>query len=228
MYVNSSRTAIQAGIAPRIPLEWLLLCQRSPYSPPPREAYTDLCRCIYSSLDEVVRKVNVKLISIETGKTVCENDIPDIKIAANGTKEPDLDSNGTGWVCVTYEIPKPPEFYEMFHAGKQDPLVYHASLRVGHDIVSEDVPWPNPIKYLNFKERDVVVRYLYWTPGKVYISAIKPVNGFVFDEWKGLRLSDNGFDIMPGSTKTVSFEGCESSELTWRESGARLRNSGKY
>ena len=90
---------------------------------------------------------------------------------------------------------------------------------MGRKCVAEDVAWPEPIKYLDFQDREVQVRCLERVPNEAYISAAKPVKGFVFDEREGVRLSDNGFDIMPGPERTVHVQGCKAKELTWRYVG---------
>ncbi|KAK3682092.1 glycoside hydrolase family 2 protein [Podospora appendiculata] len=80
-----------------------------------------------------------------------------------------------------------------------DPFVIHASLEAGDElssIVVSDTSWPDPIKYLDFGDRGVRVQHI--TENLVEVSATKPVKGFVFAEKQGVRLSDNGFDVMPG------------------------------
>jgi beta-mannosidase len=95
-----------------------------------------------------------------------------------------------------------------FDLQKHDPYVIHAQLtdsRSG-EILSTDTAWPDPLKYLQWTERGVKVEIV-GAGDKMKITTEKPVKGFVFQEKKGCaQLSDNGFDVMPGEEKIVSFE----------------------
>ncbi|OAL54732.1 glycoside hydrolase [Pyrenochaeta sp. DS3sAY3a] len=99
--------------------------------------------------------------------------------------------------------------------GSCSPFIIRASLYVNDQLTASDLAWPDPIKYLSFEDRDVQLRY---SDDKTLatITCAKPVKGFVFSEKEGVRLSDNGFDLIPGETKEVSVEGCAANELKWR------------
>jgi len=49
-----------------------------------------------------------------------------------------------------------------------------------------------------------------------FVSVERPIKGFVFNEKKGVKLSDNGFDVVPGEKREVRVEGCRADELEWR------------
>lgn len=100
--------------------------------------------------------------------------------------------------CGTHRLPAtkaPPEVDE------PDPYVVLATLRVDGKVVADDVAWPQPIKYLDLSDRRVSVSF---DGVNAVVSAGNPVKGFVFDEVEGLKLSDNGFDVVPGLDRVVS------------------------
>ena len=50
----------------------------------------------------------------------------------------------------------------------------------------------------------------------ITVSAKRPVKSFVFEEVEGMKLTDNGFDIVPGETHVVQVSGpLKASELRW-------------
>jgi beta-mannosidase len=71
---------------------------------------------------------------------------------------------------------------------------------------------PDLIKYLEFLGRGVDVRYLD-NNASVTVSANKLVKNFVFSEKQGVRLSDNGFDLVPGCIKEGEVTGFNGTEL---------------
>jgi beta-mannosidase len=174
----------------------------------------------FSTYNEIDGEVKVTFVSIETGRSMHMPRVP-IQIAANGMTM--LPPGGWYTNLLAFADKQRPD--EPLEVAKQNPPVIHATLYVNDERVVEDVAWPEPIKYLNFKDRGVVVRIMEEIPGDgvVFVSANKPAKGFVFDEREGVQLSDNGFDLVPeGRTKTVIFKGCESSELTWRYVGMEV------
>ncbi|KAL1889265.1 hypothetical protein Sste5346_009020 [Sporothrix stenoceras] len=92
------------------------------------------------------------------------------------------------------------------------PCVIHVALYGKYgDLVSTDTSWPDPIKYLEFPNRQIVLNVENLLPdklsGKVSVTAGKPVKGFVFvEKVGGIRFSDNGFDVIPGEANIVSVE----------------------
>jgi beta-mannosidase len=81
-------------------------------------------------------------------------------------------------------------------------------------VETSDVSWPDPMKYLDFSDRGLTVDQSSDTI--IVVTAARPVKGFVFNERKGVKLSDNGFDVMPGEKHTVRVEGAAPSSLDWR------------
>jgi beta-mannosidase len=156
---------------------------------------------------DVQCEVRIEYISIKTGEVV-------------GTKVPQhmfVAPNSTTIVLENHtvhlgEAQKPDEPFE---TAKTDPFVIHVSLYMQDECISRDTAWPEPIKYLSFAERGVGVRYSK-DGTKVFVTARKPIKGFVFSERKGVQLSDNGFDVLPGELKEVEVKGCAANELKWR------------
>ncbi|KAF2279109.1 glycoside hydrolase [Westerdykella ornata] len=146
-----------------------------------------------SKLEEVKAKIVVKFISIRTGKEVFDE----------LTFYKDIQLNGTT---------------EVVSARTADPFVISASLEVEAVEISNCISWPDPIKYLHFPDRDVQMRYSD-DGASVTVTVGKPVKGFVFSERQGVRLSDNGFDLVPGVKKTVQVKGVHASKLDWRYVG---------
>ena len=107
-----------------------------------------------------------------------------------------------------------------FDFAAYDPFVIHVKI-LGTDppIISEDVAWPQPLKYLDFLDRGVSVS-LAKDKQEVHLEAQKPVKGFVFEEKRDwVIFSDNGFDLMPREQKVVKLRGSQRiesvNELCW-------------
>lgn len=107
-----------------------------------------------------------------------------------------------------------------------DPYILHARLVLNGTTIATDTAWPHPIKYLDFSDRGVRVEVASSSsseakPSKVIasinISATKPVHGFVFEESRdqAWRLSDNGFDVVPGETVVVDLTAKEPKEKAY-------------
>lgn len=152
----------------------------------------------------------VRFISIKTGDDVRESVNLAVDIQPNGTTEVHQE-----------DIPHPDGYdpAKPFYTSKADPYVIFASLIAGGKVISTDVSWPDPIKYLDFSKRGVQVEY---TSNKktVTITADKPVKGFIFSEKRGVKVSDNGFDLMPGEPKEVQVEGTPATLLQYTWVGA--------
>jgi len=138
-------------------------------------------------------RVVVRFVSVESGEEIRGRMEKEIMMKGNGCTEV--------WAGMKVEFDH-----------SLGPVVIHASLWVGDKQVGSDVSWPEPIKYLSFEERGVKVRAV--GGGVVEVSAEKPVKGFVFAERQGLKVSDNGFDLIPGERPTrVRIEGNEEGEI---------------
>ncbi|KAK3349499.1 glycoside hydrolase family 2 protein [Lasiosphaeria hispida] len=162
----------------------------------PREALTDVEFDVWvasSRLERVEGRVVVRFVSVKTGRDVKER----------LEREVDMEPNACTEILVGFK------FETDVPAKDAEHFVIHASLWVGGEQVSNDTSWPDPIKYLNFADRGVQVKSL--GQDLFEISAEKPVKGFVFSEKPGVKVSDNGFDIIPGEKAVrVRIEGAES------------------
>lgn len=149
----------------------------------PSKAHRDVKFDVWVSSSEtrtVKAKIAVRLISIASGKDVGDRLEREIELRPNGSTK----------VIAGYWV-------EGSTNGEHpEPFVIHAVLIVDDKHVSYDISWPEPIKYLDFTDRDVEVRDI--GNSMVEISAQKLVKGFVFAEKQGMKLSDNGFDLVPG------------------------------
>jgi beta-mannosidase len=151
-----------------------------------------------SKLEAIKGQVVVRFVSVKTGEDVRERIEKEIEIQPNGCTEA-LMGCKFDWNKAT--VVEPEHF------------VIHTALSVGGVQVSSDTSWPDPVKYLDFPDRGVTVNYP--RQGLVEVSAEKPVKGFVFSEKQGVKLSDNGFDLVPGEgPRSVKVEG-GSEELAW-------------
>ncbi|KAK0616813.1 glycoside hydrolase family 2 protein [Immersiella caudata] len=140
-----------------------------------------------STLDEVKGRVVVRFVSVESGEEARSRMEWEVTVRGNEVKDV-----GVG---ISSE-----------HDVKAGYVVVVAVLWVGGEQVGFDVSWPEPIKYLEFEDRGV--RVVDVGDGVVEVSAEKPVKGFVFAERQGMKVSDNGFDLIPGEPSTrVQMEG---------------------
>jgi beta-mannosidase len=80
--------------------------------------------------------------------------------------------------------------------------------------VSRDVGWPQPLKYLDFKDRGLEV-----TPQgeTITVRAAKPTKGLVFEERSGVLLHDSAIDVVPGDEQTINVRGLRKQDqpLKW-------------
>lgn len=148
---------------------------------------------------EVTATVELRFISIATGKDIKEKVVKkDIKITANGTTEI---LKGT------------------IDNLKEEPHVLAARIWVEEELVSRDVDWPQPLKYLDFSDRDVEV-----VPegSTITVRAGKPTKGLVFEEREGILVNDSALDIVPGDEQVVTISGLGPNDqsLKWTYLGA--------
>ncbi|KAI2616337.1 glycoside hydrolase family 2 protein [Hypoxylon sp. NC1633] len=166
-----------------------------------------------SRLDPIQVQVIVRFISIQTGQDV----LSPLKLNAVTTLP-----NGTTEILRNHAVaatdPRLTDTTRPFNLAKYDPYVIHAVIRAGDKVISTDISWPQPLKYLDFSRRDVKVRSL--SSNKVVVSAARPVKGFVFEETRAMTLSDNGFDLVPGEEKVVDVAGASSDSLRYTYVGA--------
>lgn len=150
-----------------------------------------------SELEAVKGRVVVRFVSVATGRDARDKVEAEVEVQPNGSTE----------VLEAFKL-------EWEGGAAPEPVVVQASLWVNGARVSSDTSWPDPLKYLDFSDRGVTVSYL--STGVVEVSAEKPVKGFVFSEREGIKLSDNGFDLIPGDGPTVvRIEGDVEGGLPW-------------
>ncbi|OQO05896.1 hypothetical protein B0A48_09992 [Cryoendolithus antarcticus] len=128
--------------------------------------------------------VELRYISIATGEDIqpakrWENLI----IVANGTTpvfESEIDNTAT------------------------EPHVLATRIWIDGTLVSRDVDWPQPLKYLDFADRGVEVIA---EGHQVRVTARKPTKGLVFEEREGVLVEDSALDIVPGDEHVVKVRG---------------------
>ncbi|KAG7286421.1 hypothetical protein NEMBOFW57_008731 [Staphylotrichum longicolle] len=166
-----------------------------------RKALTDIRFDVWvvsSKLETVKGKVVIRFVSVKTGQDV----------GARMEREVEVHPNSCTEVLTELKFD-----WEKAAVAEPEHFVIHTALWVDGVQTSSDVSWPDPIKYLDFPDRGVKVKYL--SQGRVEVSAEKPVKGFVFAEKQGVTLSDNGFDLIPGDEpRLVQVEGSDG-ELSW-------------
>ncbi|KAI1330618.1 glycoside hydrolase family 2 protein [Xylariaceae sp. FL0255] len=117
---------------------------------------------------------------------------------------------------TTTELLKDHNVFESAHPGSNsvknfvdlvnlDPYIIHAVVTVDSKIVTTDTYWPQPLKYLDFSDRQVSFKKL--GDHRVEVSAKHPTKGLVFQETQGVELSENGLDVVPGHNIVVEIEG---------------------
>ncbi|THW14937.1 putative beta-mannosidase [Aureobasidium pullulans] len=169
-----------------------------------RPAKTSSFECWVSSMKEVIAKVELKFISIATGKEIKEALIKtDVKITANGTT---------------------PIFDGELNNEKEEPHVLAARIWIDGEesAISRDIDWPQPLKYLNMDDRGVKVVY---DNGKITVSSQKPTKGLVFEEREGVLVNDSAVDIVPGDEQIITVKGLKAGDapLKWRYYGQEVR-----
>ena len=156
--------------------------------------------------EELKGKIVVRCFSVRTGETIRTLSKQEVRIIPNGTTEILKDH-----VLVAEKVQGANETFKLADA---DPYVVQAVLYIDGVCVASDTAWPDPIKYLTFDDRQLDVR-CHEDGSKIVLTATKPIKGFVFGEKKEMKLSDNGFDIMPHEPKEVVVRGCSAYELKW-------------
>lgn len=162
-------------------------------------------------------QVKVRFISIRSGKLV--SDTIDITTLANPNSTTEVLEKQRVEVSMTSESAD----YKSL-----DPFIIHAELYVEGLVEATDTAWPQPLKYLDFSNRNVRVEAPL-SQDEITVSADLPVKGFVFEEREGLKLSDNGFDLIPGEKKiiTLSGKGAATTQLSWKYVGAKPLQLGR-
>ena len=99
---------------------------------------------------------------------------------------------------------------------QEEPHVLAARLLIDGQVVARDMDWPQPLKYLSFKDRGVQVDF----DGHktIRVRAKRPVKGLVFEEREGVLISDSAIDVAPGDEQIITVRNLDkdSRPLKWR------------
>ncbi|KAF2194519.1 glycoside hydrolase family 2 protein [Zopfia rhizophila CBS 207.26] len=143
---------------------------------------------------ELTATVELQFISVSTGKEIKEKIVKkDIKVVANGTT--DVTSGSIDNI-------------------NEEPHVLAARIWIDGEIVSRDVDWPQPLKYLSFEDRGVEV---YSKGDLILVKACKPTKGLVFEERTGVLVNDSAIDVVPGDEQIIKVRGlaADDAPLKW-------------
>lgn len=158
------------------------------------------CWVVSNLTESVVATVEVRFVSIGTGKDIKEPLV---------MKNICLRMNGATEVCNG-----------IVDNEKEEPYVLAARLSVDGEVVARDCDWPQPLKYLDFSERgaqrvDVLEDR---ENERIVFRARQPTKGLVLEEIDGLWLSDNALDVVPGDEQVVFAKGLHkiTSKLNWK------------
>lgn len=134
--------------------------------------------------EHIKATVELKFISIKTGKEIKKKIVKEnIELVPNGT---------TDILCGTIDN------------RDEEPHVLAARIWIDGVIVSRDVDWPQPLKYLEFDDRGVEVIPRGET---IVVKASKPTKGLVFEERSGVLVHDSAIDIVPGDEQIIQVKG---------------------
>lgn len=153
--------------------------------------------------------IAVRFISIQTGQDAR----PPMKLGSV-TIQP----NNTTEILKDCEITGIQNNAQSFNVAEYDPYVIYATVTIDNQLIASDTYWPQPLKYLDFENREITVKPV--GDSKVVVSAARPTKGFVFEETRGVKLSDNGFDIVPGQERVVEVTGTSIQSLRYTYIGA--------
>lgn len=133
---------------------------------------------------ELVGTVELRFISISTGEEIKEKVVKqDITILPNGTTD---------------------VLSGVIDNVSEEPHVLSARIWVEGELVSRDVDWPQPLKYLDFADRGVEVRS---EGDRIVVRAAKPTKGLVFEERTGVLIHDSAIDVVPGDEQVIRVKG---------------------
>ncbi|EXJ87683.1 beta-mannosidase B [Capronia coronata CBS 617.96] len=154
---------------------------------------------VSSRLTEVTADVEVRFVSVRTGREIKEKIVKKcIRVAANGT------TNVVEGVIDNV---------------REEPHVLAARIWINGELVGRDTDWPQPLKYLSFAERKVKVEAI---GDELHVSAERPVKCLVFEEREGCHLSDSAIDLVPNDTQVIRIRGLKAGApaLSWTYLGA--------
>lgn len=178
----------------------------------PTESFRDTKFNLWAVSDRVKSvdaDITVRFISIQTGQ-----DARPPMTLGSVTIQP----NSTTEILKDCEITGIENNAQSFDVAEYDPYVIHATITIDGQLIASDTYWPQPLKYLDFENREITVKAV--GDSKVVVSAVRPTKGFVFEETRGVKLSDNGFDIVPGQERVVEVTGTGIESLRYTYIGA--------
>ncbi|EXJ93241.1 beta-mannosidase [Capronia epimyces CBS 606.96] len=147
---------------------------------------------VSTKLTPVEASVELRFISVETGKDIKPAVKKDCTIVPNGT------TNVVEGVV---------------HNREEEPHILAARVFVNGTCIARDTDWPQPLKYLTFGDRRLKVTQ---NENEIQISTEKPVKALVFEEADGVKLSDNCLDLVPGDDQVIKVEGKNlQGKLSW-------------
>jgi len=85
-----------------------------------------------------------------------------------------------------------------------EPHVLAARVWVDGKLVSRDADWPQPLKYISFKEQGLKIDV---RRDELVVKTEKPVKGLTFEEREDVLLSDSAIDVIPGDEQIVKVTG---------------------
>ncbi|KIW65469.1 hypothetical protein PV04_07727 [Phialophora macrospora] len=154
---------------------------------------------VSSRLTEMTADVEVKFVSVHTGREIKE------KIVKKGVR---VKRNGTTDI-LKGEI-------DNVH---EEPHVLAARIWIDGELVARDTDWPQPLKYLQFPDRNVKVEVF---GDEMHVSSERPVKCLVFEEREGCHLSDSAIDLVPNDKQIIRVRGLKAGTppLDWTFLGA--------
>ncbi|KAF1927066.1 glycoside hydrolase family 2 protein [Didymella exigua CBS 183.55] len=163
---------------------------------PPKSDFELWVACQYEK--DIRATVELRFISIKTGKEIKDKIVKkDITLVQNGTTD-----------ILSGTIDNVDE----------EPHVLAARIWVDGEVVSRDVDWPQPLKYLDFEDRGLEI-----VPqgSTILVKADKPTKGLVFEERSGVLVNDSAIDVVPGDEQVIKVRGLgkQDQALKWRYLG---------
>ena len=94
------------------------------------------------------------------------------------------------------------------------PIVLHAVVRDGQEIISRASNWPEPYKYLRLPDPSLQIDV---QGEKVTLSCAVPTKGIILDvEGDAVEWSDQAIDLFPGDPQVVTAKGLAGREVKAR------------
>jgi beta-mannosidase len=132
---------------------------------------------------DILATVELRFISIKSGEEIKDKVVKQLKLVANGTTDV---LSGT------------------IDNRSEEPHVLAVRIWIDGEIVSRDIDWPQPLKYLDFEDRGLQVLPEGET---IRVRAKKPTKGLVFEERAGVLVHDSAIDVVPGDEQIIRVRG---------------------